>query len=157
KEEDPFGNVITSDSTHTVTAARGTLGSSSVQGTTTVTLSGGVATFTDLSYNTAETINLVFTTTAGGFTATSTNVVVTPPSSASRLFIMHQASAAAIAGVPYAAQPVVLEEDSFGNVITSDSTHTVTAARGTLGSSSVQGTATVTLSGGVATFSGLSY
>jgi hypothetical protein len=41
-----------------------------------VTLAGGVATFSGLSYNKAETINLQFSTSAGGFTATSTSIAV---------------------------------------------------------------------------------
>src|SRR5207302_247023 len=116
KEEDSFGNVITSDSTHTVTASRGPLGSSSLQGTTTVTLASGVATFSGLSYNTAETINIAFTTTTGGFTATSNNVVVSR-AGASQLVITQQPSAAATVGVAFATQPVVQEEDQFGNII----------------------------------------
>ena len=156
KEEDSFGNVITSDSTHTVTAARGTLGSSSLQGTTTVTLVGGVATFSGLSYNAAETMNITFTTTTGGFTATSSNVIVSP-ATASQLAVTTQPSATATAGVAFGTQPVIEEEDAFGNVVTTDSTHTVTAARGNHGTASLQGTLTVTLVNGVATFSGLFY
>jgi methionine-rich copper-binding protein CopC len=155
-EEDAFGNIITSDSTHTVTAARDGVGSASLQGTTTVTLSGGVATFSGLSYNKAETMDIAFSTNAGSFTATSNNIVVSP-AAASQLVITQQASGTATAGVAFTTQPVVAEEDAFGNIVTSDSTHTVTATRGSVGSASLQGTTTVTLSGGVATFSGLSY
>ncbi len=76
-EEDTFGNVITTDSTHTVTAARGSVGTGTLQGSNlTVTLSSGVATFSGLSYNVAETMNIAFSTNAGAFTATSNNVVV---------------------------------------------------------------------------------
>ena len=116
-----------------------------------------MATFSGLSYNTAETMTIGFTTNAGAaFTATS-NTVTVSPAAASQLVITQQPSATATAGVVFATQPVVEEEDAFGNVITSDSTHTVTAARST-GSSSLQGSnLTVTLSSGVATFSGLSY
>ena len=97
-EEDQYGNVVTSDSTHTVTAARGSLGTASLQGTTlTVTLAGGVATFSGLSYDKAETMNLAFSTTAGSFTATSNNVVVSP-AAASQLAIMHEPSSTATAG-----------------------------------------------------------
>src|SRR5262249_4141012 len=71
KEEDVFGNVLTADSTHTVTAATGNHGTAALQGTTTLTLASGVATFSNLAYNKAETMNIAFTTNAGGFTATS--------------------------------------------------------------------------------------
>ena len=123
-EEDPFGNVITTDSTHTVTAARGSTGTASLQGSSlTVTLSSGVATFSGLSYNKAETMNIAFTTNASGVTsATSSNVVVSP-AAASQLVVTHAAVGTATAGVAFATQPVVTEEDAFGNVITTDSTH----------------------------------
>jgi hypothetical protein len=158
KEEDSFGNVIASDSTHTVTVARGNHGTASLQGgPLTVTLASGVATFSGLSYNVAETMNLSFTTNAGAFTATSNDIVVSP-AAASQLVVTQQPSATATAGVAFSTQPVVKEEDSFGNLITTDSTDTVTVARGNHGTASLQGgPLTVTLASGVATFSGLSY
>ena len=109
----------------------GAPGTASLQGSNlTVTLASGVATFSGLSYNKAETMNIAFSTNAGGVTtATSSNIVVSP-AAASQLVITTQPSATATAGVAFATQPVVKEEDAFGNVITSDSTHTVTAARG---------------------------
>ena len=51
------------------------------------------------------------------FTATS-NTVVVSPAAASQLVITQQPSATATAGVAFATQPVVKEEDAFGNVIT---------------------------------------
>ena len=76
-EEDTYGNVITTDSTHTVTAARGSVGTGALQGSNlTLTLSSGVATFIGLYYNVAETMNIAFSTNAGVFTATSNNLVV---------------------------------------------------------------------------------
>ena len=154
KEEDGFGNVITTDSTHMVTVATGSHGTGTLQGSPlTFTLSSGVATFSGLSYNVAETMNLAFTTTAGGFTATSTDVVVSP-ATATQLVITQEPSSTATAGIAFATQPVVKEEDQFGNVITTDSTHTVTVARGSHGTGTLQGSMlTVTLSNGVATFS----
>ncbi len=151
-EEDSFGNIITSDSTHTLTATSS--GTAALQGTTTLTLSNGIATFSGLSYNKAETITLSFTTNAGAFTATSSNIAVSP-AAASNLVVTTQPSATAIAGVAFGTQPVVAEEDSFGNVITNDSTHTLTAT--SMGTAALQGTTTLTLSNGVATFSGLAY
>ena len=159
KEEDAFGNVFTTDNSSTVTAARGTLGTATLQGTNlTVTLSQGVATFSGLSYDKAETMNITFTTTAGSFTATSNDIVVSPNAASKQLVVTTQPSSTATAGVNFGTQPVVMEEDSFGNVFTGDSSSTVTAARGTQGSATLQGTnLTVTLSQGMATFSGLSY
>ena len=158
EEEDLYGNVVTTDSTHTVTVARGSLGTGSLQGSPlTVTLASGVATFSGLAYDVAETMNLNFTTNAGSFTATSSSIAVTP-ASASQLVVAQQPSGTAIAGAAFGTQPVVEEEDLYGNVVITDSTHTVTVARGSLGTGSLQGSPlTVTLSSGVASFSGLSY
>jgi hypothetical protein len=157
-EEDGFGNIVTSDSTHTVTAARGNHGTGTLQGSNlTVTLVNGVATFSGLSYNVAETLNLSFSTNAGSFTATSNDIVV-DPAAGSQLAITQQPSATATAGVTFATQPVVKEEDSFGNVIIADNFSKVTVARGNHGTGTLQGSnLTVTLVNGVATFSGLSY
>ena len=154
-EEDQFGNLETSDSTHTVTAARGSMGTASLQGTSlTVTLAGGVATFGGLFYDKAETMNMAFSTNAGGVSsATSSNVVVSP-AAASQLVITQQPSATATAGVAFATQPVVKEEDAFNNVITGDNSTVVTAALSS-GTGPLQGTLTATVSGGVATFTNL--
>ena len=98
KEEDQFGNVVTSDSTHTVTAATGSQGTASLQGTATVTFSSGVATFSGLHYNKAETMNIAFSTNASGVSdPTSSNVVVSP-AAASQLAITQEPSSTATAG-----------------------------------------------------------
>ena len=136
KEEDGLGNIITNDSFSTVTATRGTLGSASLQGANlTVTLNQGVATFSGLSYDVAESMNITFRTSAGSFTTTSSSIVVSPNSAANQLqlVIAQQPAPTATAGVAFTIQPVVKEEDAFGNVITSDSSNSVTATRGTLG------------------------
>src|SRR5207245_1875750 len=135
-------------------------GTAALQGANlTVTLSNGVATFAGLSYNVAETTNIKFTTNAGIFTATSNNIVVSPSAAgASQLVVTTQPSATATAGAAFAAQPVVKEQDQYVTVITTDSTSTVPAARRITGTAALQGAnLTVTLSNGVATFSGLSY
>jgi hypothetical protein len=73
-EEDSFGNVETGDNSRSVTAALAS-GTGPLQGTTTVVVSGGVATFTNLADSKAETIALKFT--SGTLTsATSNNIVV---------------------------------------------------------------------------------
>jgi hypothetical protein len=154
-EEDPFGNVETTDSSTTVTAGLNT-GSGPLQGTTLVAVSQGVATFTNLADNTAETITLKFT--SGSLTPATSSSILVSPAAASKLVVTTQPSTTATAGVAFATQPVVKEEDPFGNVITSDSTHTVTAARGSHGTAALQGSSlTVTLVNGVASFSGLYY
>jgi len=72
--EDSFGNLRSSDNSTVVTVTRGA-GTAALQGTTTATASGGVASFANLSYPLAETITIVFS--SGTLTnATSSNVVV---------------------------------------------------------------------------------
>ena len=155
EEVDQYGNVVTGDSTDTVTAARGDIGTSTLLGNKlTVTLVNGVATFSGLSYNTAEAMDITFTSGASGISPVTSNPVLVAPTTPSQLVIQQQPSSTATAGQPFATQPVVYEEDQFGNLETGDNTTPVTAILAS-GSGPLQGTTTVTLSGGVATFSDL--
>src|SRR5213075_2425516 len=109
--EDALGNLVTTDSSTVITAAR-SLGTAALQGTTSATAVSGVATFSNLSYTKAETITIGFS--SGSLTgATSTNVTVNP-AAANKLTIQTQPSAAATAGVAFASQPVVRVEDTYG-------------------------------------------
>src|SRR5206468_11116804 len=72
--EDASGNLAYSDNGRVITAARGT-GTAALQGTVTATTVNGVATFTNLSYNLAETITINLTAT-GLTSTTSSNVIV---------------------------------------------------------------------------------
>src|SRR5439155_2835432 len=150
---DQFGNLRTSDSSSLVTATR-SLGTGSLQGTTTVTASSGIASFANLSYNVAETITLAFNTgTLVG--ATSANIVVSP-ASASRLTILTQPPSTATAGVIFAPQPAIRIEDQFGNLRTSDSATVITATR-VAGSGTLLGTTSLTSASGIVTFTNLSH
>jgi len=150
-EEDRFGNLETGDNSTVVTATLES-GAGPLQGTTTATVSGGVATFTKLADNEAGTISLNFT--SGSLTnATSTNIVVSP-AMANKLVIHTQPSSTATAGVAFGAQPVVYEEDQFGNLETGDNSTEVTASLAS-GAGPLLGMITVTVSGGVATFTNL--
>ena len=151
--EDQFGNVETGDNLTQVTAAL-SLGSGPLLGTTTVTVTGGIATFTNLADDTAETIALQFTSSPVLTTETSSNIVVNP-AAATQLVIQTEPSASATAGVAFSTQPVVYEEDQFGNLETGDNTTDVTAASLPLGSGPLEGSTTVTVSGGIATFTNL--
>ena len=73
---------------------------------------------------------------------------------ANKLTIQTQPSATATAGVAFTQQPVVRIADQFGNVVTSDNTTVVTAARNA-GSGTLQGTTTATAVNGIATFTNL--
>ena len=108
---DQFGNVVTSDNTTVVTAARNA-GAGTLQGTTTATAVNGIVTFSNLFHTVANTITINFTAT-GLTTATSGNVVVSP-AAASKLTIQTQPSATATVTAPFAQQPVIRVEDQFG-------------------------------------------
>ncbi len=154
EEVDQYGNVI-SDSTDTVTAVRGDVGTSTLLGDKlTVTLADGVATFAGLSYNRAESMDITFTDSATGVSPVTSNPVLVAPTTPSQLVISQQPSTTATVGQPFPTQPVVYEEDQFGNLETGDNSTQVTALLAS-GSGPLQGTAAVTLSGGVARYSGL--
>ncbi len=150
-EEDQYGNLETGDSSTQVTVSLAS-GAGPLQGTTMKNLSAGVATFAGLADTTAETITLSFS--GGGFTAGPSTVVVSP-AAAAKLVIKTQPSQTATAGQAFATQPVVWEEDKYGNLETADNNTVVTALLAT-GAGPLKGTVTATLSGGVATFRNLS-
>ncbi len=110
--EDAFGNLLISDNASLVTAGIAT-GSGALQGTVTRAALGGVVSFTNLSYNVAETITLSFG--SGGLNSVVSSNVIISAAAANRLTIQTQPSASASAGVAFAAQPVVRVEDQFGN------------------------------------------
>ena len=98
--EDQFGNLETGDNaTQISTALR--QGTGPLLGTTTVTASGGIATFTDLADDTAETISIQFTSVPALTAATSNDIVINP-AAASQLVIATQPSPTATAGVAFA-------------------------------------------------------
>ena len=151
-EEDQFGNIESTDSTTVVTASLAS-GAGPLQGTQTVTLNRGVATFTNLADDLAESISLKFT--AGGLTSGATAPIVVAPAAASKLVLHTQPSSTAAAGQAFSTQPVIFEEDQFGNLETGDNSTIVTALLAS-GAGPLQGPATVSLTGGVGTFSNLS-
>jgi Bacterial Ig-like domain (group 3) len=155
-EVDQFGNVITGDSTSTVTVARGPVGTANVQGgNLTVTLVDGVATFSDLVYDTAETMDLVFSSNASGVSAVTSGKIVVTPAAATQLVIETEPSSTATAGEAFQTQPVIDETDKFGNLETSDDSTVVTVSLSS-GIGPLQGrTLSIRVVGGVASFSGL--
>ena len=126
-EEDQFGDIETGDNSTVVTVKLGS-GSGPLQGTFTATVVGGVATFTNLGDDTAETITLTFA--SGNLAPSTSSSIVVGPGADARLIVTQQPSPAATAGKVFATQPIVEEVDPYGNIITTDSTSTVTAARG---------------------------
>ena len=119
-----------------------------------MTASGGIATFTDLSDRRARDHHACISPARRSLTsATSNSIVVIAP--ATQLAIHTQPSSTATAGVAFSTQPVVYVEDQYGNLETGDNTTQVTASLAS-GTGPLLGTVTVTVSGGIATFTDLS-
>lgn len=104
--------------------------------------------------------NLVVSGTAviQGVTASSTSFgfLAEVVGAATQLGIQTAPSSSAAAGVEFAQQPVIQIEDQFGNLRNADDSTVVTAGINT-GTGTLQGPATATAVGGIATFGGLSY
>ena len=150
--QDQFGNVRGADNATTVTVTNN--GAALLQGTTNVTVVGGVAAFSGLSYQIATTIKLGFT--ANGLTGTNSGNIVVSPAPASQLTIQTQPSASATAGVVFPQQPVVRVEDAYGNLRSADNS-TVVSADIDQGSADLAGNVSITATNGVATFTNLAY
>ena len=153
--QDPFGNLCTGDNATVVTAMINQ-GSGSLIGTQTFTDVNGVVTFTNLSYQVAETITIDFT--ASGLATDTSSPVEVGAAAASQLVIQAQPSAIATAGVPFVQQPVIWIEDQFGNPCVTNNSTVVTASRNAgSGSGALQGGVHVTASAGVVAFTNLSH
>ena len=150
-EEDQYGNRETSDNSTVVTVSLGG-GLGLPNGTTSVTVKDGVATFTDLSVTQAGTITLVFS--GGGLTSQPSNSIVVSPAAPFRLKIQTQPSPTATISQAFATQPVIDELDQYGNLETTDSSTVITTTL-SFGNGPLLGTTTATLTGGVATFTNL--
>jgi len=105
------GNLDTGDNTSQVTVTL-RVGAGPLLGTTTVTVSGGIATFTNLADDKAESIILVFT--APGLVKAQANSTTVNPAAASRLSVT--APATATAGRPFTI--TVTAFDPYNNVAT---------------------------------------
>ena len=149
-EEDAYGNIVTSDNTTVVTASLST-GAGTLIGTTTATVSGGVASFNDLEDNTAGTLTLQFA--AASLPPVISNPSVVSPAPASNIKVVNRPPS----GIGRGAFVGLVADayNPYGNLATSfNSPVTVSLASGSVGT--LNGTLTVTAVNGVATFTGLS-
>ena len=150
--ENASGNTVTSNtSTLTVTVASGPGGFASGS-TTSVAAVNGVATFSNLIFDTAGTYTL---SVSGGSLTDATSATITiSPAAASKLVIT-QSPTLGTAGQALGPSVTVAVEDAFGNIVTGNSsTVTVTLSSGPAGFASGSTTSAVAASG-VATFSNL--
>jgi hypothetical protein len=151
EELDLYGNVETTDNSTAITASV-SFGNGPLVGTTTVVVSGGVATFTNLADTSIGTIALGFS--GGGLAVGPSNQIVINPGPAAQLVILAQPGPTVTAGSAFTGAITIDEEDRYGNLETSDNSTVVTA---TLNSSNgaLQGVKSVTLHDGAATFTNL--
>jgi hypothetical protein len=150
--EDPFGNVVSSF-TGKVTislAAKpvgGTLG-----GSLTVTAVKGVASFSGLTLNKADS-GYALKATSGILTFATTPAFTVTPAAASQLVISTPPPSSVTAGSGFGL--TIRAEDSFGNVVSSFTGKISIAMAANPGGSTLGGTLAVTAVKGVASFSGL--
>jgi Bacterial Ig-like domain (group 3) len=149
--EDLYGNIETGNDTSVVTASL-QIGAGPLQGTMSVTASDGIATFTNLADDKAVTIALNFSSpTLTG--ANSTNLVINP-APATQLIIQDEPSPSATVGHPFTIQPLIYEEDQFGNLESNDSSTLITASLAS-GAGPLMGTTSAVISDGAAKFTNL--
>jgi hypothetical protein len=151
--EDQFGSLRSGDNSTVVTAARSG-GTGTLQGTLTATASGGLASFSTLNHQVANTITILFT--SGALTSITSGSVLVNPASASQMVIQTQPGSTATAGVAFSPQPVLILRDAFGNTVTTDSSTVVTASRNG-GTGTLQGNLTAQAASGVVSFANLSH
>jgi len=149
--QDQFGNVLTSsNSTITVTTNTGP-GSPTSTSTTSVAAVNGVATFTNLIFNTAGTYTLKLS--LGSLSVVSGNITISPAAASKLAFI--QTPSTGTAGLALGPAIKVAVEDAYGNIVTSNSSKiTLVVNTGPNGFASGSTTAVAAVSG-VATFSKL--
>ncbi len=155
--QDASGNTIT-DSSAEVTLAIGTNPSpgtsGTLSGTATLAASRGVAAFSGLSINKSGTGYTLTASSTGLTVATSSEFNITAGTATQLVFSAQPGGG--IAGSSWAQQPVVTIQDALGNTVTSSSMNVLLSLGTNPGSGNLSGTATLSASGGVATFSGLS-
>ena len=151
--ENSSGNLLSSfDGTVTVALASNP-GGATLGGTLTATASNGVATFSNLSLTTAAS-GYTLVVSGGGLGEGITSAITVTPAAASQVVITQQPPASVTAGSGFGLQATI--EDAYGNVETGDNSDVVTAALASNpGGTTLGGTLSVTVSQGVATFSGL--
>ena len=149
-EVDQYGNIETADNSTTVTASLAS-GSRGLQGSTSTTLSGGVATFSNLAEDTAETMALKFS--GGGLSSSSTSPIAVSAAPATQLLIVTAQPTTVTAGAGFGL--VADAEDQFGNVDHSFDGKVTVALADNPNGETLGGTPAAAAVGGVATITGL--
>jgi hypothetical protein len=153
---DPATNIpIAFDNTDIVTVAIGNNpGGGTLSGTLSRTVSGGVATFNNLSIDKTGAPYTLVASGASLSAVTSSGFAVTPAGADHLLFLQQPTDTAAGQTISTVIVEIV---DAFGNVLTNDNSDTITLSIGTNPSGgTLSGTVTMTVTSGVATFTDLS-
>jgi len=152
---DQFNNVVTTNSSSVTIAIANNAGGGTLSGMTNVSVSSGVATFSNLSIN-AVGSGYTLKATDGSLTFDTSSPFNITAATANHLVFLQQPTTPTTAGVTISPSITVEVEDSSNNVATGD-TSSVTIAIGTnAGGGTLSGTKTIQVSGGIATFSTLS-
>ena len=155
--EDANGNVVSTDSSSvTLTKASGPGAGAFACTTNPLAASSGVATFAGCKITgTAAAGSYTLTATDGALTSATTSSFTITAGAASKLAITTQPVGGVGEGVNLPTQPAVTVEDSYGNVVTSDSSSvTLAKASGPAGGSLACTSNPLAASSGVATFAG---
>ncbi|MAL16712.1 MAG: hypothetical protein CL670_08945 [Balneola sp.] len=148
---DDYTNVITSDNFTEISVSRGA-GSGDLQGTTTATVSSGVATFSGLNHLVANSIDLDFA--ASGFATISSNTISVSPAAADSLIFLVQPSNAN--RNDNLTPPIEVQiVDSYGNYVAQSGTLITLSINS--GSGNISGNTANTDGTGKATFSTVSF
>ena len=111
--EDQFGNIILTDNTSVITASRdANTGTGTLYGTAGIQVVNGIATFTNLSYQVAETIWIDFN--SGSFQAVISDDVTIIAGPPSKLAFAQQPTVET-AGIIFSVPTIVRVTDAYGN------------------------------------------
>ncbi|MDR9417518.1 hypothetical protein [Gracilimonas sp.] len=149
--QDDYTNVITDDNLTQITASRNS-GEGALQGTKTITVSNGIATFSNLSHQVSNTIDLTFSAT--GFSSVTSNSITINPAAADKLtFTVQPANGNRNTAL---SPPVEVQiQDQFSNNV-SDQDTTVTLSLNS-GSGNISGNTATTNASGTAVFNSVSF
>jgi len=150
---DSYGNLATNDNITTVTATRNK-GTGTLQGDVDIRADNGVVSFTDLSHNIANTINLTFSTSDLS-SVTSNNITVNPGPADALRFVEQPTNRSPDVALDPA--PSIQITDAFGNDVSSQGTDIeLSINSSTATSPSLSGNISSSDASGLATFPNLS-
>ena len=151
--EDSSGNVDTSFNGTVTVALDKNPGGATLGGTLTVTAQSGVATFSGLTLDKADT-GYTLLVSGSGVAETITGAISVTPAAATQMAVTSQPPVTVLVGSKFAL--TVSAEDPFGNVDPTYNGSVYLALFNNPGGATLGGTLNVTAQSGVATFTGLS-